>query len=288
VSFLKVCPDFAGEPITEWDVVDKWYANRGLAPPPKPFDKRPDIIVRTASGKKVGIELKAWVNQEQIAEARQRERIQDDILEAIGKQPPNQTQHIGYVWLSAKQGQFDTRDAADFRHQLFLLIARIDNDWSRKPGSEQMCSGDVDRFEEFPVLKKYLHRVRFRPATTLSRGTVRWIRFPEAGRHYSPNEMLETLESSILLNKGDERYKDLRAQTGLAEVYLLIHYDFKAFAYNTPFDAPDFGFKEAASFASQVLDGAGSFFDRVFLFHVLSGDEAAYEIFPDLKPLSKR
>jgi hypothetical protein len=22
-SFLKVCPDFAGEPITEWDVVDK-------------------------------------------------------------------------------------------------------------------------------------------------------------------------------------------------------------------------------------------------------------------------
>ena len=38
-SFLNVCPEFAGEPIKEWDVVEKWYANRALAPPPKPFDK---------------------------------------------------------------------------------------------------------------------------------------------------------------------------------------------------------------------------------------------------------
>ena len=39
---------------------------------------------------------------------------------------------------------------------------------------------------------------------------------------------------------------------GLDESYLLIHYDSKAFAYNTPFDAPNFGFKEAAEFASKV------------------------------------
>ena len=286
-SFLRACPEFAGDPIREWDVVDKWYANRALSPPLEPFDKRPDIIALTTSGKKIGIELKSWVNQEQIAEARERERIQDDILKAIGKQPPNQTQNIGYVWLSPKHVRFDVRDAADFRDQLFRLIARVDNDWSRKPGFEQTCSGDVDRFEEFPLLKKYLHRIRFRPATR-SRGTVRWIRFPDASRHYSPAEMLETLESSLLSHRHDERYKDLRAQAGLDEVYLLIHYDFKAFAYNTPFDAPNFGFKEAATFASQVVDGDGNFFDRIFLFHFLPGEEAAYEIFPDLKSLSKR
>lgn len=286
-SFLRVCPEFAGEPIKEWDVVDKWYANRAVAPPPKPFDKRPDIIGLTASGKKIGIELKSWVNQEQIAEARHRERIQDDILGAIGKQPPNQTQHIGYVWLLPKQVRFDAREATDFRDQLFRLIAKVDDDWPRKPGPELSCSGDVDRFDESPVLKKYLHRIRFRPATR-SRGTVRWIRFPDAGRHYSPAEMLETLESSVLSHRHDQRYKDLRNQAGLDEVYLLIHYDFKAFAYNTPYKTSNFGFREAAAFASQVVDGEGNFFDRIFLFHFLSGQEAAYEIFPDLKSVSKR
>jgi hypothetical protein len=271
-SFLKVCPEFAGERIKEWDVVDKWYPNRALAPPPKPFDKRPDIIARTVSGKRIGIELKSWVNQEQIAEARERERIQEN---------------IGYVWLSPRHVRFDVRDAADFRDQLFRLIAKVDNDWTRKAGFEQMCVGDVDRLEEFPLLGKYLHRVRFRPATR-SRGTVRWIRFPDASRHYSPSEMLETLESSLLSHGRDDRYKDLKAQARLDKVFLLIHYDFKGFAYNTPYKTPDFGFEEAATFASQVVDGDANFFDRIFLFHFLPGEEAAYEIFPDLKSLLKR
>lgn len=73
-SFLTVFPDFAGEPIEEWDVVEDWYAKRALDPPPHPFDKRPDIIARTASGKRIGVELKSWVNRDQIAEARKQER----------------------------------------------------------------------------------------------------------------------------------------------------------------------------------------------------------------------
>ena len=120
-SFLKACPDFAGEPIEEWDVVEEWYAKRALAPPAHPFDKRPDIIALTASGKRIGVELKSWVNRDQITEARKQERIQENILKAIGEQPPNETQHIGNVWLSAKQVRFGARDAADFREQMFAL-----------------------------------------------------------------------------------------------------------------------------------------------------------------------
>jgi hypothetical protein len=76
-SFLKACPDFAGEPIQEWDVVDQWYAKRALAPPAQPFDKRPDVIAVTASGRKIGVELKSWVNRDQITEARKQERIRE-------------------------------------------------------------------------------------------------------------------------------------------------------------------------------------------------------------------
>ena len=277
-SFLKACPDFAGEPVEEWDVVEDWYARRALVPPGHPFDRRPDIIARTASKKTIGVELKSWVNREQIAEARKEERIENDILKAIGKQPRNETQHVGFVWLSAKQIRFDEQDATQFRGQIFSLIEGADRAWSEKPHWLQACVDDP-KLDAYPMLAKYLNSVRIHP-NTRTRFDMRWIRFPSPGGAYSPNEMLETLGKALRAHKDDQRYKDLKTKVDLDESYLLIHYDFKAFAYNTPFDAPNFGFLEAAKFASGVLEGDGGNFDRVFLFQFLWGKEEAYRIVP--------
>jgi hypothetical protein len=276
-SFLKACPDFANEPIEEWDVVKEFYGKRGLEPSASPFNERPDIICITSSGKKIGVELKSWVTREQIAEARKEERIRDNILKAIGEQPPNETQHIGYVWLSPKQVRFEAQHGSDFTRQIFRLIERVDNEWSQRPKRDQDHWLDVSDFSGFPILEKYLNSVRFHPVSR-RRLRIRWILFPSPGRHYSPTDMRETLSSSLLAHREDERYKDLKTQAGLDEVYLLVHYDFKAFAYNTPFDAPNFGFKEAGDLASSVLAGDGGYFDRVFLFHFLWGQEEAYRI----------
>ena len=91
--------------------------------------------------------------------------------------------------------------------------------------------------------------------------------------------MRATLRNALIDHTKDERYnEDLRLHAGLAESYLLIHYDFKAFAYNTPFAAPDFGFKEAATLAREWLAGDGGYFDRIFLFHFLWGEEEAYRV----------
>jgi len=276
-SFLKVCPDFAGEPIEEWDVVEEWYGKHALIPPAQPFDKRPDVIAVTASGRRIGVELKSWVNRDQITAARKQERIRENILKAIGEQPPNETQHIGFVWLSAKEVRFDARDAADFRERLLSLIERVDHQWSQKAGWDLRSSQNVRDFAGDPILEKYLKSVRFHPASQ-TRFDIHWIRFPAPGGAYSPMEMLETLGSSLCAHKRDEKYKDLRTPIGLDEVYLLVHYDFKAFAYNTPFGAPNFGFKEAAEFATSALGGDGGHFDRIFLFHFLWGEEEAYRI----------
>jgi hypothetical protein len=277
-SFLKACPDFATEKITEWDVVEEWYAKRALAPPPPPFDKRPDVIGVTASGRRIGVELKSWVNREQITEARKQERIQDNILKAIGEQPPNPTQNIGYIWLSAKQVRFEASDSIHFREELFALIEKVDQDWFRKVNWDQDLFEDVNDFAGFPLLDKYLESIRFHPSTR-DRFDIHWIQFPSPGGAYSPNEMLETLRSSIVAHRNDVRYIDLRTQVELDEVYLLVHYDFKAFAYNTPFDAPNFGFEQAAKFAAEKLGGDGGYFDRIFLFHFLWGKEEAHRIF---------
>lgn len=275
-SFLKACPDFANEPIEEWDVVEDSYRKRALDPPPHPFDKRPDIIALTASGRRIGVELKSWVNREQIAKARKQEEIQRKLLKAIGNQPPNQTQHIGYVWLSAKEVRFDPNDSSQFREQMFGLIEQVDNNWSQEYGLRE-CSHEESRFVEFPILEKYLLRVQAEPAI-LERAEINWVDFRPPGGAYSPKAMLDTLSTSLVAYKTDPRYKDLITQVGLDEVYLLVHYDFKAFASNTPFDAPNFGFKQAAEFAANVLNGDGGFFDRVFLFHFLWGKEEAYRI----------
>lgn len=274
-SFLKACPNFADEPIEQWDVVEEWHAKRAPAPPAQPFDKRPDVIAVTASGKRIGVELKSWVNREQITEARKQERIQENILKAIGEQPPNETQHIGCVWLSAKQVRFDQRDARHFREQMFRLIEQADNAWPQKPDWDQELFENVNDFKGFPILEKYLHSVEFHPRP---RFDIDWIQFPTRGGAYSPNEMLGTLSRALLAHRSDERYKDLRKQVGLDESYLLLHYDFKAFAYNTPFDTSNFGFEDAAKFASSVLGGDGGNFDRIFLFHFLWGKEEAYRI----------
>jgi hypothetical protein len=274
-SFLNACPDFAGEPITEWDVVEDWYAKRSLDRPPAPFDKRPDVICLTSSGKKIGVELKSWVNREQITEARKQERIQDNILKAIGEQPPNQTQHIGYVWLSARQVRFDPRDATPFREELFHLIDQVDRAWLKKPDWDQDLFENVHDFSGVPILDKYLDSVEFHPRP---RFEIDWIHFPSRGGAYVPNDMVGTLTRALLAHRSDERYKDLKQQVGLDEVCLLVHYDFKAFAYNTPFDAPGFGFKEAADLAASELGGDGGYFDRIYLFHFLWGKEEARRI----------
>jgi hypothetical protein len=276
-SFLKVCPDFAGESIKEWDTVDEWYVKRALAHPAKPYDERPDVLALTTSGKTIGIELKSWVNREQIAEARKQERIQDNILKVIGEQPPNETQNIGYVWLSANEVRFDSKDAGPFREQLFALLKQVDDNWSKELGLRE-CSKEESAFVGFPILKKYLLRVQAVPASR-ERAEINWVDFRPLGGGYSHKAMLDTLSSSLMTHKTDDRYKDLKKHVGLDEVHLLVHYDFKAFAYNTPFDAPNFGFKQAAEFASKVLNGDGGHFDRIFLFHFLWGKEEAYRIF---------
>lgn len=288
-SFLEFHAELNNE-IAEWHVVEEWYPKRTTDSPDPPFDKRPDIIAATKSGKKIGIELKSWVNRAQITKARKQERIQDQILNAIGELPPNDTQHLDCVWLCPKQVRFDQREAEDFRKQMFKLIEEVDADewWSLRPTSAKDLLTDRGDLVRFPTLEKYLRTLRFRPAVEKGRSRRHWILFPSPAGFYSPSEMRETLKAALLNHRSEPRYKDLKVRVDLDEVYLLVHYDFKAFAYNTHFSAPDFGFKEAASFASEALNGDGGYFDRIFLFHFLWGQEDAYQIFPELQSLSQR
>lgn len=281
-AFLEIFPELS-ELLAEWDVVEDWYEKRGENSPPEPFDKRPDIIAKTKSGTFLGIELKSWLNYEQITAARKKEKIQDRVLRTFRDQPPNDTRHIHSIVLYPREVRFDAQDSAAFHEQVLRLIHEKDDKWLHLPSTPRSRRENVMEFKDLPLLGKYLNRVeiRFNPDR---QNKHKWIFGPSQSSHFSPATMRQTLEEALLKYRDDERYKDL---VGLDEVYLLVHYDFRAFAYNTPFAAPGYGFTEAAKFASDVLAENAGYFDRIFLFQFLPGQEKAYEVAPEFKAVGR-
>jgi hypothetical protein len=75
-AFIDVAPEFAGERLADWD---------------QPKDERdfPDIVGTSVKGRKIGVEIGEWLNEEEIQAAKQKERLEEGILNAIGDQGPN-------------------------------------------------------------------------------------------------------------------------------------------------------------------------------------------------------
>ena len=90
-AFLRTEPLFAGEEVSSW-----------LQPDQDP----PDVLCRTSGGKLIGVELKTWANEGQIADARAEERRRDAILAALAPLPPNTTQNIAFSWLGLRPSVF--------------------------------------------------------------------------------------------------------------------------------------------------------------------------------------
>jgi hypothetical protein len=233
----------------------------------------------------VGVELKAWLNEGQIAEAKRQEIFEEAILGAIGKQPPNQHRHIERIWLRGRPRRFHAPDAAELRQQLFDFIRARDDRWSDKPNWDRSLREMVDDLSGYPIVGKYLdfielfpRRQAIEPEDVLNEKypARHWIAFPSRGGAYKLDQMLTPLGEVLTETRADSRYREICKHVGLDECCLLVHYDFDAFQYNTPIDVPDYSFVNVAEFGRQVLGGNGGFFERVYLLNCLQGMEAAY------------
>lgn len=286
-AFIKLSRDFAGEEIESWYVLDDWYIASGLPRPARPFDNRPDVVCLTHTDRRIGVELKAWLNEGQIADAKRQEMFQVAILKAIGELPINCNRYIKRVWLRGRPKRFNAQDSVELRNQLFELIKQVDAKWSAKPKWDQSCREMIKDLSAFPMLDKYLdfveafpRREPIEPEQALSQPYPdrRWVAFPNRGGAYALDEMLTPLKEMLGNVKNDDRYKDICKHVGLDECFLLVHYDFDAFAYNTPIDVPNHSFKDVAEFAKRVLAGDGGFFQRLFLLNCLQGNEEAHRL----------
>src|SRR5436190_2150220 len=109
-AFVGLAPEFAGEPLDAWQQ-------------PEDESDFPDIIARSITGRKIGVELGEWLNEDEMQAAKQKERLEEAFLEAIGEQASNPTQLIRFVWLHPKaKARIAPAERAGFRDQLFSCI----------------------------------------------------------------------------------------------------------------------------------------------------------------------
>lgn len=262
--FLSLQPLFAGEPIVEWC---------------QPAADPPDILCRTGAGQTVGVELGSWIDQGQMDVRRQQERIETDIRAAIGEQPENSTRHFRFVQLHPKDRvRMHEINAGDFRRELFALIARADGEsvedaW---PGSSEIVRPDRS---SCPAVAKALHSIqcfRRREGDDPVPG-IPWVIFPSWGGAYHPQSMVDALQRRLAEKR--EKYLSSSELKSFGEFILIVHYD-QALLYNSPVDAPDFGFKDAVAAARTFLEGNPGVFTRIFLLIALEPGGRVFQLYP--------
>lgn len=263
-AFLRVVPRFSGEEIAKWT---------------QPIDEKefPDVICTSASGRKVGVELGEWLNEDEMRHAKGMERIQSSILAAVGDQGDNNTDNIYCVWLLPKpRARIKPTDVEGFREQLFRCIRDHDRQWPTEHywNSPQGHKASGEELTSYPVVAKYLDGVQMFPGERYhgwppnGRMVKRrwlagqdWIRFRARGGAYSEQTMLQPLLE--LLADKKEHYG--AAGSGFNHLSLVVYYN-SALLYNSPAETPMFTFEDAAQVARQFLVDDAEPFHSIYLF----------------------
>lgn len=266
-AFLNASPSLARE------IID-------IAQPCQPF---PDVTVKLRAESEVDFELVEWLHRQQTQEAKRVESLEASLLDALGEQGPNPSDHFRCVMLALRGDakRFDPRDGSGFRSELFSLITETDQRWLverywRSPQG-RLCRD----FRSHPRLAKYLKSVRFWPSRVGNRDAdpwpagQDWIFFKLRGGFYSPGTAFRALLDAV--EKKQNHYGNL----GGRHVCLLVYYA-QAVQYNTPYYGTETrGFKDVAAAAGEVLAGKCLIFEKIYLLQALEPDLQAFEVYPD-------
>jgi hypothetical protein len=245
-AFVNDCPSFAGSPVNTW------------APPP---EDPPDIHCSLEDGRSIGVGLTNWLDEKQIAEAKGQESMEEPFRRAP-YMVPNETLNFEQVWMRVR-GRLRKGDEAALKDEMTHLVLDLDKKWGTELDSQMPY---WDEFTGYPTLARYLVRVEFfkrRPRRfTGGPSQLGWLTFRCRGGAYSPHWMVETLYGNIKAKIDKYSAKP----PGLSAFFLLVHYDFKAYAYNFPVEGIGISYPEAVDKVSRRLGGAKGVFDEIFVY----------------------
>ena len=251
-GFLAAEPGFAGDAIGS--------AIDGSDPP--------HILCVTASGKKVGVEVARWGEQEQTSWRKARESFEDSYLRIIESASHARPERIGWVWLHPRDREVKPKDVSQFREELYELLVRenglSDPEWDQPQGAA------VDNFIGFPVLAAYLDSLWVFPRPKYENLAVgrNWISVYTGGGSQAQSWMLRTTADRILAKIKDYENRNLRGPHILDEVHLVCPY-----SEQEPLDYASSQILglDPATLASRVARSLANddlIFNRIFLFNL--------------------
>lgn len=246
-AFVELEPEFAGEALADWHQ-------------PKQENAFPDIVGTTVSGRRVGVELGEWINQDEMQAAKAKEQREEEFLAAVGDQGTNTTQHIQFVWLHPKaKARIAPVDASEFREQLFGFIHDCDRRW---PGERFWRVGHRaagDELAPYPKLARYLDAITLWPSEGEGQFTTNWITFPMPCGSFDRETMWAPLRKLVADKIGHYGSTNI----GFEVLSLVIVYN-QALIYNSPAETPLFSFEDAVAELREMIHDPSPF-HRVFL-----------------------
>lgn len=247
--FLELAPEFCGERLGKWD---------------QPDDEKsfPDIEGTSISGRKIGVELAEWLNEEEMQAAIQKERTEEEFLGAIGDQGSNPTTYIRSVWLHPKLARISPSDRERLRDELLTCVLECDRRWPSERIWSRGHQLSGDELKPYPLLAKYLDAIKLWSAEHGDRVERRWIGFPVQCGSFGKETMLTPLRETV-----KDKVKHY-GRTKFAHLALLVIYN-RAWLYNSPAETPLHSFEDAVSELRQMLGDNLGPFDSVFLYIAL-------------------
>ena len=260
-SFYRNKPDFAGR-LIEWE--------EGTDPP--------DVICLDKEGKRLGVELAEWLNEEQMKASKLRERIEESFLKVIQSQNVVPPSKIGMIWLNTKPNtQLKESDAENFCNEIYAFIEKVNSDSSNNKDFDSPQGFSVQDFSGYSFLDRYLEDLHFFSRVYFAETSlgIPWIRFQESAGPYTPPDAVNALLK--ILDKKISKYQNLHQEQNLDELYLLIFYD-QGLLHNTPFIAPGFGFQQIVEIANREANINPGFFQKIFLFNSIYPNQEVAEL----------
>ena len=277
--FLKARPDFAGESIREWS---------------QPAQDPPDVLCSTESGKRIGVELGEWLNEDQMTEAKVREAIEQSILAAIGTQPVNQLKNIYFAWMIPRpRARVRPEDVTPFRAEIFALADDVDQRWRQEHDWWDPQGFYFTDFTKFPMVGKYLEGITFFPRLQYAgwppNGQMKlrkwppgcdWLVFRPAGGAYNERSSVAALLD--IIQKKFVKYQQTPPKVQMDGFCLLVHYN-QGVLYNTPVETSAFTYDDAAREASEFIGDDPGPFQKIFLLLAIEPDQKVFQLFPELR-----
>jgi len=260
-AFLNDWPLFAGSPVVSWT---------------QPQSDPPDIACDLKDGRTIGLELTNWLNERQIASAKEQESMEEPFQRALlGVR--NETQHLKLVWMNVKE-RLRKEDEAALRDEMTRLMLYLDKRFESEVDWQSPQGFVWHDFAGYSTLARYFAHLHIHPRRARRSATeppaIGWLTFPCPAGAYSPDWAVDALSANIKAKI--EKYSE--KPTGLAAFFLLVHYDFKAYAYNSPVEGIGFSYPQAVAEASRRLGGSTGVFDGIFVYVDTTNRQKSFKV----------